>query len=79
MEIPNTGNLISPPGTPNTESQTPKRKNLEDLLDKVPPSKKPLKNLYKGISTLRFGPDRKENPFNKLLSEQILVLPTFPT
>src|SRR6266542_822338 len=29
---PDTGKLISPPGTPNTESQTPRGEELEDLL-----------------------------------------------
>ena len=31
-EPPNTGKLISPPGTPNTETQTPKGEDLENLL-----------------------------------------------
>ena len=65
--------------TPNTESQTPKGKDLEDLLDKEPHKNKPLRNLYEGTSTLRFRSDRKENLFSKSLSERILILPTFPT
>ncbi len=65
-EPPNTGKLISPPGTPNTESQTSKREELEDLLrNQTLPD--------------RFGPDRGENLFNKLLSERIPILPTFST
>jgi len=37
-----------------------------------------LRNLYEGISTLRFRPDREKDLFSKPLSEQILILPTFP-
>ncbi len=76
---PDIGNLISPPETPNTESQTPKGEDLKDLLDKVPPISKSLRNLYEGTFTLRFGPDREENLFSKLLSEQIPILLTFST
>ncbi len=75
----NTGKLISPSETPNTESQTPKGENIEDLLDKVSHRDKPLKDLYEGISNLRFGPDREKNPFSKLLREWISILLTFPT
>src|SRR6266540_2619261 len=39
---PDTGKLISPPGTPNTESQTPKSEDIEDLLKNGPPSEKSL-------------------------------------
>src|SRR6266498_3815270 len=39
---PDTGKLISPPGSPNTESQTPKGEELEDLLKNYPPPEKPL-------------------------------------
>ena len=74
-----TGKLINPLETPNTESQTPKEKDLENLLRKESSSERPLRNLYEGTSNLRFGPDKKENPFSRPLSEQILVLPTFPT
>src|SRR6266540_5436546 len=76
---PDTGKLISPPGTPDTEPQTSRGEDIEDLLDKVPPERKLLKDLYEGTSNLRFGPDREENPFNKPLSERIPVLLTFPT
>src|SRR6266496_2566386 len=74
---PDTGKLISPPGTPNTESQTPKGENLENLLDKTPPSSRPLRNLYEGTSTLRFGPDRKDNQFSPITNYPSLL--TFPT
>src|SRR6266498_2111555 len=66
---PNTGKLISPPGTPNNESQTPKGDNLEDLLKDYPPPDRPLKDPFQGTSSLRFGPE----------SERIPVLLTFPT
>src|SRR6266540_2977467 len=78
-KLPETGKLISPSGTLNTESQTPKEEELEDLLKNQPPSERLLKDLYEGTSNLRFGPDRKENPFSKPLSERIFILPTFPT
>src|SRR6266498_2511442 len=68
---PDTGKLISPPGTPNNESQTPKGDNLEDLLKDYPPPDRPLKDPFAGTSNLRFGPDP--------LSERIPILPTFPT
>ncbi len=35
-KLPDTGKLISPPGTPNNESQTPKGDELEDLLKNYP-------------------------------------------
>src|SRR6266545_1073981 len=35
-KLPDTGTLISPPGTPNTESQTPRGETLEDLLENYP-------------------------------------------
>src|SRR6266498_1531136 len=76
---PDTGKLISPPGTPNTESQTSKGEELEDLLKNYLPPERPLKNLNEGTSNLRFGSDREEDPFIKPLSERILILPTFPT
>src|SRR6266545_1949248 len=57
---PDTGKLISPLGTPNTESQTPKGEELEDLLRNEPPSERLLKDLYEGTSNLRFGPNREE-------------------
>ena len=56
---PDIRKLISPPGMPNLELQTPKGEDLEDLLDKTPPKDRPLKNLYEGTSTLRFGPNRR--------------------
>ena len=76
---PDTGKLISPPGTPDTEPQTSRGEDIEDLLDKVPPERKLLKDLYEGTSNLRFGPDREENLFSRPLSERIPILPTFPT
>src|SRR6266540_1683805 len=76
---PDTGKLISHPGTPNTESQTPKGEDLEDLLREEPSSERSLRNPYEGTSNLRFGPDREESPFNKPLSEWIPILPTFLT
>src|SRR6266540_1326676 len=42
-KLPDTGKLISPPGTPNTESQTPIGEKLEDLLEEYPPPEVPLK------------------------------------
>src|SRR6266511_2065429 len=71
---PDTSKLISHPGTPNTESQTPKRDEVEDLLKNYPPPDEPLKNPFVGTSNLRFGPD----PLRPL-SERIPILPTFPT
>src|SRR6266498_946370 len=71
---PDTEKLISPPGTPNTESQTPRGDELEDLLKNYPPPEVPLKDPFIGTSNLRFGPDPREP-----LSERIPVLPTFPT
>src|SRR6266498_1733060 len=71
---PDTDKLISLPGTPNTESQTPRGEELEDLLKDHPPPEVPLKDPFAGISNLRFGPDRK-----KPLSERIPIYPTFPT
>src|SRR6266498_2600816 len=75
---PDIGKLISPPGTPNTESQTPRGEDLKELLRREPPPKKPLKDLQEGTSNLRFGPNREEDPFRPL-SERIPILPTFPT
>src|SRR6266542_487644 len=76
---PDIGKLISPPGTPNTESQTPKGEELEDLLKNHLPPKEPLRDPFIRTSNIRFGPNRKEDSVIKPLSEQILVLPTFPT
>src|SRR6266542_4374814 len=45
-----TGNLIGPPGTSNTESQSPKGDVLEDLLKKYPPPESPLKGPFLGTS-----------------------------
>ncbi len=59
-----TGKLISPPGTPNTELQIPKGENLENLLGKVSLEEKPLRNLYERTSTLRFRPDKKDSIFD---------------
>src|SRR6266498_199719 len=73
-KLPETGKLISPPGIPNTESQTPRGDELEDLLKNHPPPEVPLKDLFAGTSNLRFGSD-SERP----LSERILILPTFST
>src|SRR6266540_3960774 len=76
---PDTGKLISPPRTPNTESQTPRGDELEDLLKNHPPSEVPLKDPFAGTSNLRFGPDREEESVIKLLSGRIPIIPTFPT
>jgi len=38
-----------------------------------------LRNLYKGTSNLRFGPDIKDNPFQQLSGSRVPILPTFPT
>src|SRR6266542_541331 len=72
-----TGKLISPPGTPNTEIQTPKGEDIEDLLEKEPPPERPLKDFYEGTSTLRFGPTGKDNQFNPITNYPPLL--TFPT
>ncbi len=74
-----TGKLISPPKTSNTESQTPKGEELEDLLKNYSPSERPLKDLYERTSNLIFGPNREEDPFSRPLSERIPILSTFPT
>src|SRR6266545_5021915 len=71
---PDTGKLISPSGTPNTESQTPRGDEVEDLLKNYPLPEEPLKDPFAGTSSFRFGPD-SERPF----SERIPILPTFPT
>src|SRR6266496_1852081 len=71
---PDTGKLISPPGTLNTESQTPRGDEVEDFLKNYPPPEEPLKNPFVGTSNLRFEPD----PLRPL-SERIPILPTFPT
>src|SRR6266540_3543783 len=76
-KLPDTSKLISPSGTSNTESQTPKGEDLEDLLKKYLPEK-PLKDPFIGTSNLRFGPNREEDPIRPL-SERIPILPTFPT
>ena len=68
-----TGKLISPPGIPNTELKTPKRKDIEDLLNK------PLSNIYRRTSNLRFGPDVENNPFRQPTNNQVPILPTFST
>ncbi len=74
----NTGRLISPPGTPVPTSQILKVENIEDLLKTPLDNEKPLRDLYIGTSNLRFGPDRKENPFILKPINWIPVLPTFP-
>src|SRR6266542_3280094 len=76
---PDTGKLISPSGTPNTESQTPKGEELEDLLKNYPLPERPLKDPFIGRSDLRFGPNREDDSIIKPLSERIPILPTFPT
>src|SRR6266545_3851421 len=73
-KLPDTGKLISPLGTPNTESQTPKGEELKDLLKEYPPPDRPLKDPFVGTFNLRFGPNSL-----RPLSERIPVLPTFPT
>ena len=73
-----TGKLISPPGTPNTESQTPKGENLEGILKNYLPPDRPLEDLFIGTSDLRFGPNREEDLIRPL-SERIPILPTFST
>src|SRR6266542_4091043 len=67
---PDTGKLISPPGTPNTESQTSKGEELEDLLKNYPLLERPLKDPFAGTSNLRFGPNRKKDP-TRPLNERI--------
>src|SRR6266542_3418337 len=47
-KLPDTGKLISPPETPNTESQTPKGDSVEDLLKDYPPPDNPLKDPFVG-------------------------------
>ena len=56
---PITGKLISPPGTPDTELLITKKMLSEDITDKS------LRNLYEGISNLRFGVDIEENLFQQ--------------
>src|SRR6266511_3648046 len=73
-KLPDIGKLISPSGTPNTESQTPRGDELEDLLKNHPPPEVPLKDPFAGTSNLRFGPDSK-----RPLSERIPIYLTFPT
>ena len=77
METPDTSKLISLPGTPNTESQTPRGEDLDSLISRLLPSEKPLRDVLEGTSNLRFGPDRQENPFQS--TSQVPILPTFPT
>ncbi len=76
---PATGNLISPPGTPDIETLTiitPTKKQplgilLEELLDR------PLRDSSEGGSDFRFRPNRKNNLFN--LTTNYPPLLTFPT
>ncbi len=76
-KLPDTGKLISPSGTPNTESQTPKGDDLEDLLRNHLPPEQLLKDIFEGTSSLRFGSDRKENYFiNCLVNEFLYFLPS---
>ncbi len=74
---PDTGKLISPPETPNTETQTPQREELENLLKNHPLPERPISDPYERTSNLRFGPDREENPFQS--TSRVPILPTFPT
>ncbi len=53
------------------ENKTPKGENIEDFLTNSPD------NIYGRTSTLRFRPNREDNPFQS--SNQVPVLPTFPT
>src|SRR6266498_4483148 len=76
---PDTGKLISLPGTPNTESQTPKGEELEDLLKNYLPPERPLKDPFVGTSNLGFGPNQDKDLYIKPLSERIPILLTFPT
>src|SRR6266511_405982 len=71
---PDTGKLISPPGTPTPEPQTPRGDKVEDLLKNYPPPENTQKNPFVRTSNLRFGPDP-----NRPLSERIPIVPTFPT
>ncbi len=73
---PDTGKLISPPGTPK-ETPTPREDEVEDLLRNYPPPERPLKDLSQRTLPIRFGPDRQENPFQS--TSRIPVSPTFST
>src|SRR6266540_3073701 len=76
-KLPDTGKLISPPGTPNTESQTPKGEDLDNLLRNEPPPERPLKDLFEGTSNLRFEPNRENIQFDPIINYPSLL--TFPT
>jgi len=72
------GKLISPPKTPDTrtplsENKTPKGEDIEDLLNKSP------NNINGEIFTLRFRPNREDNPFQSSSRNQVFILPTFST
>src|SRR6266542_1735388 len=76
---PDTGKLISPPGTLDTGTlttitpirKTPQGIPLEKLLNRL------LKDLFEGGSNLRFGSDRRNNQFDPITN--YLPLLTFPT
>ncbi len=70
---PITGKLINPPEIPNTGSKTPKGEDIKNPLNK------PLNDIYRGTSNLRFRPNAEENPFRQSINNQVLILPTFPT
>src|SRR6266540_4300899 len=67
-KLPDTGKLISPPETPDTETLTtvtPVKKTtqgipIEELLDQS------IKDPFEGGSNLRFGPDRTNNCFDPI-------------
>ncbi len=65
--------LISLSETSNTESKTPKREDIEDLLDKS------LSNLNGRTSNIRFRPNTEDNPFCQPTNRQVPVLSTFST
>ena len=78
MDTSVTDKLISPPrtsdtGTPLSENKIPKGENLEDLISKSP--SKP----HEGLSVIRFGPNREDNPFQSSSRNQVSILSTFPT
>jgi len=70
---PPVGKLISPSETPNMESLTTQKTPLEDTMDRL------LRNLYEGISNLRFRLDIEDNLFQQSSKGHKPVLPTFST
>src|SRR6266540_3136247 len=75
---PITGKLISSlripdTGTPLSKNKTPKGEDLENLLNRSP--SKPCG----GLSSIRFRPNREDNPFQSSSRNQVPILQTFPT